>query len=99
MLETVARWMGGMDDGEVDAPITTNGRIPNLFRGLLSYRPRARGDSRENFLTEAFAYVLAMDTCRFDYGAVLVTASWPELSPVGSALRSAFSVPCGVRLL
>jgi hypothetical protein len=50
-----------MDDGWVDAPITINGKEPNLFRGLLSYRPRASGDSRENFLTEAFAYVLAMD--------------------------------------
>jgi hypothetical protein len=45
----------------MDAPITINGKAPNLFRGLLSYRPRAGGDSRENFLTEAFAYVLAMD--------------------------------------
>jgi hypothetical protein len=45
----------------MDAPITINGKAPNLFRGLLAYRPRAGGDSRENFLTEAFAYVLAMD--------------------------------------
>jgi hypothetical protein len=41
------------------APITINGRNPNLFRGLLSYRPRPERDSRENFLTESFAYVLA----------------------------------------
>jgi hypothetical protein len=45
----------------MDAPITVNGKTPNLFRGLLSYRPRAERDSRENFLTEAFSYVLAMD--------------------------------------
>ena len=45
----------------MDAPITINGKAPNLFGGLLSYRPRAGRDSRENFLTEAFAYVLAMD--------------------------------------
>lgn len=46
----------------MNAPIITiNGKTPNLFRGLLSYRPRAGGDSRENFLTEAFGYVLAMD--------------------------------------
>jgi hypothetical protein len=50
-----------MDDTGMDAPITINGKAPNLFRGLLSYRPRAGGDSRENFLTEAFAYVLAVD--------------------------------------
>jgi hypothetical protein len=43
------------------SPITINGRAPNLFRNLLSYRPRPDRDSRENFLTEAFAYVLAMD--------------------------------------
>jgi hypothetical protein len=42
-------------------PIKINGTAPNLFRGLLSYRPRADRDSHENFLTEAFAYVLAMD--------------------------------------
>ncbi|MGH8237525.1 MAG: hypothetical protein ACREXP_10955 [Steroidobacteraceae bacterium] len=45
----------------MDTPITINGKTPNLFRGLLSYRPRADRDSRENFLTESFAYVLAMD--------------------------------------
>jgi hypothetical protein len=60
----VRRLHGGwdrMNDGGMDAPITINGKAPNFFRGLLSYRPRAGGDSRENFLTEAFAYVLAMD--------------------------------------
>lgn len=41
--------------------ILINGELPNLFRGLLSYRVRADRDSRENFLTECFAYVLAMD--------------------------------------
>jgi hypothetical protein len=41
--------------------ILINGKPPNLFRQLLSYRPRATNDSRENFLTESFAYVLAMD--------------------------------------
>jgi hypothetical protein len=45
----------------MDAPITINGKAPNPFRGLLSCRPRAGGDSRENFLTEAFANVLTMD--------------------------------------
>jgi len=41
--------------------ILINSKKPNLFRQLLSYRPRAANDSRENFLTESFAYVLAMD--------------------------------------
>ena len=45
----------------MDAPITINGEAPNLFRGLLAYRPRIERESKENFLTEAFAYVLAMD--------------------------------------
>jgi hypothetical protein len=42
-------------------PILINGEAPNLFCGLLSYRVRADRDSRENFLTESFAYVLAVD--------------------------------------
>jgi hypothetical protein len=41
--------------------IPVNKQEPNLFRGLLSYRPRPHRDSRENFLTEALAYVLATD--------------------------------------
>ena len=41
--------------------ITINGETPNLFRGLLAYRPRPDRDSRENFLTESFAYLLAND--------------------------------------
>jgi len=45
----------------LSATIAINGRTPNLFRNLLSYRPRPDRDSRENFLTESFAYVLAMD--------------------------------------
>jgi hypothetical protein len=45
----------------MDTKIMINGNAPNLFSGLLSYRSRADRDSRENFLTEAFAYVLAMD--------------------------------------
>jgi len=49
------------DSLKMDTIITINGKTPNLFRGLLSYRPRADRDSRENFLTESFAYVLAMD--------------------------------------
>lgn len=48
-------------DAALLAGTLVNGSTPNLFRNLLSYRPRAGRDSRENFLTEAFAYVLAMD--------------------------------------
>jgi hypothetical protein len=45
----------------MDSLITINGNPPNLFCGLLSYRPRADRDSHENFLTESFAYLLAKD--------------------------------------
>src|SRR4051812_9985961 len=45
----------------MDSLITINGKLPNLFCGLLSYRPRADRDSHENFLTESFAYLLAKD--------------------------------------
>lgn len=39
---------------------------PNLFHALLSYRPREDRSSKENFLTEAFAYTLRTNTevCR-----------------------------------
>lgn len=46
----------------MDSDITINGETPNLFRRLLAYRPRADRDSRENFLTESFAYLLAKDS-------------------------------------
>jgi hypothetical protein len=52
---------GLVDPRHMDTAITVNGRIPNLFRGLLAYRPRADRNSHENFLTEAFAYTLAQD--------------------------------------
>ena len=41
--------------------ILINDTAPNVFQRLLSYRPRPDRDSKENFLTEAFAYVLAQD--------------------------------------
>lgn len=45
----------------MSARITINGAAPNLFSALLSYRPREGRESRENFLTELFAYVMAND--------------------------------------
>jgi len=41
--------------------VTINGDAPNLFSALLPYRPREDRQSRENFLTEVFAYVMAND--------------------------------------
>jgi hypothetical protein len=45
----------------MSALVTINGKAPNLFSALLSYRPREGRQSLENFLTELFAYVMAND--------------------------------------
>lgn len=39
--------------------IIVNAALPNVFRALLPYRGRPGRESRENFLTEAFAHFLA----------------------------------------
>jgi hypothetical protein len=46
----------------MDTPVTINGEVPNLFSALLTYRPTEGRHSRENFLTELFAYVMAKDS-------------------------------------
>jgi len=48
-------------DTYMSALVTINGEAPNLFSALLPYRPREGRQSRENFLTELFAYVMAND--------------------------------------
>lgn len=45
----------------MDTPILINGKMPNLFRQLLAYRPGEANTPRENFLTESLAFVLATD--------------------------------------